>query len=165
MNGTITMIDKIYSDLRNPKLEGFFLEVDGNEMTARRVNPWQFDVTTESWRGNVNTYYQVSVAYVENMVDKWLTVDDHCTYIPHYPIAQWPKQEVEQFMTKLCPQMCDPFFKGFTLSADDADIYIVQKQSNGVDWKVNGKTTDFCGVLSKTREKLAEEHMWKFKAI
>ena len=166
MNATKTnMIDKISNDLHNPKCEGFFLEVDGNEMTVRRINGKQFEITTESWRGNVNTYYQVNAAYVEQMVEEWLMVDDHCTYTPHYPISKWSESEVERFMTKLCPKMCDPLFKGFTLSAEDAETYIVQKHPNGMDWKVDGKVTDFCGVLCKTKAKLAENHMWKFEAL
>ena len=112
-----TMIDTIRKDLRNPKCEGFFLESDGNEMTVRRINRWQFDVTTESWKGTENTYYKVDAAWIEERVEELLMIDDHCCYIPHYPAVKWHQSDVDRFMNKLCPKMCDPFFRGFTLSA------------------------------------------------
>lgn len=160
-----TMINTIRKDLRNPECEGFFLESDGNSITARRINRWQFDVTTESWRGTENTYYKVDSAWIENLADELLMMDDHCCYVPHYPAKKWHKSDVDRFMTKLAPQMCDPFFRGFTLSAEDAETFVVQKHYNGMEWRVNGKTTDFGGVLRETREKLAENHMWVFEAI
>ena len=160
-----TMMNTIRNDLRNPKCEGFFMESDGNEMTVRRINRWQFDVTTESWRGNVNTYYKVDASWVEQRVEEMLIIDDRGCYIPHYPAPKWSESQIERFITKLCPQMCDPFFRGFTLTAEDAETYVVQKHPNGMEWKVDGKTIDFGGVLRKTREKLAENHMWKFEAI
>jgi hypothetical protein len=161
----MSVINNVHADLRNPKCEGFFLESDGNEMTVRRINEWQFDITTESWRGHTNTDYKVDAAYVESMVAKWLIIDDHCCYVPHYPATRWPQDKVERFMTSLCPKMCNPFFRGFTLSADDADTYTVQKHPNGMEWEVDGNVTDFGGVLKKTRAKLAEPHMWEFATI
>ena len=165
MNVLENMMNTIRNDLRNPKCEGFFLESDGNEMTVRRINRWQFDVTTESWRGNINTYYKVDAAWIEQRVEEMLIVDDHCCYVPHYPAPKWSESQVERFIAKLCPQMCDPFFRGFTLSAEDAETYMVQKHPNGMEWKVDGKTADFGGVLRMTRAKLAENYMWEFNTI
>lgn len=159
------ILSVIRADLRNPKCEGFFLESDGNEMTVRRINRWQFDVTTESWRGNTNNYPKVDDRFVVGLVEDWLMIDDHCAYVPHYPATKWSDCQVDKFMTSLCPKMCDPFFKGFMLRADDAPSYVVQKHWNGMEWKVDGKATDFGGVLRMTREKLAEEHMWEFVAL
>lgn len=161
----MNMITRVNNDLRNPKCEGFFLESDGNEMTVRRINNWQFDVTVESWRGNTNNYYALQAHEVQDLVYGWLVIDDYGIYVPHYASAKWSDSEVERFMTTLCPKMCNPFFKGFTLSADDANTYAVHKHPNGIEWTVDDKVTDFGGVLRMTRAKLAEEHMWKFAAI
>lgn len=161
----MNVIEKISQDLRNPKCEGFFLESDGNEMTVRRINRWQFDITTESWRGHVNTYYKADASYVEKMAEELLAMDDRGCYIPHYPINKWPEAQVEKFMITLCPKLCDPFCKGFTLTAEDAEAFVVRKHPNGIEWHVDWKITDFCGVLRKTREKLAESHMWEFSVI
>jgi hypothetical protein len=161
----IPMMDTIRNDLRNPKCEGFFLESDGNEITVRRINDWQFDVTTESWRGNVNTYYKMQSHQILDLVYGWLQIDDHCSYFAHYPEVKWSDSKIERFMTTLCPKMCDPFFRGFTLSAEDAETYVVEKHPNGMEWRVDGEITDFGGVLKKTRKKLAENYMWKFEVI
>ena len=155
----------IFNDIDNPKLEGFFLESNGNEMTARRINRWQFDVTTESWRGVINTEYSVSCDRLKGIVEMWLTDDDRGCYYPHFPATKWTEGDIERFMNKLCPTMCDPFFRGFTLTADDAEPYKVEKHSNRIEWIVDGRVTDFSGVLRATRKKLNEEHMWKFTKI
>jgi hypothetical protein len=54
-------------------------------------------------------------------------------------------------------------FKGFTLSAEGEENFVVQRF--GIEWDVNGKRTDFCGVLRLTRAKLAEPHRWKYNEL
>jgi hypothetical protein len=163
MNYEPKILNTIRNDLSNPNCEGFFLESDGNEMTVRRINNWQFDVTTESWRGTVNTDYKLQSHQILDLVYGWLLIDDHCNYIPHYPKTKWTDSQVERFMSGLCPMMCNPFFNGFTLSADGTQTYTVRRY--GIEWDVDGKRTDFCGVLHMTRAKLAEGHMWEFAEL
>ena len=165
-------LDDVRKDLRNTKCEGFYMGCLGYEITTRRINDWQFDVTTEAY-GRTNTDYAISANAVERIVLDWFGLNEEydddrlvaVTYIPHYPATKWPSAKVEKFMNSLCPKMCNPLFKGFTLSAEGAKTYVVRKHPNGMEWKVDGKITDFGGVLRMTRAKLAEEHLWEFEAI
>ena len=163
----MNVINNISKDLRNPKCEGIFVEdVDGNSITARRINNWQFDVTTESCNGRETSYYRVSPDMVEKMIDDIMTMCDNCTYIPHIPTAHlWSTEKIEKFINSLCPQMCKPSFMGFVLSAEGAETYTVLRHPNLIEWYVDGKSTDFSGVLRKTRAKLAEEFSWEFKEM
>lgn len=159
------MIDTIRKDLRNPKLEGFFLESDGNSLTVRRLNKYQFDATTESWKGHETTYYKVDSTTVLSYAEELIMMDDHCVYVPHFPATRWSEARIEKFMTNLAPSMCKPDFSGFALSAENARTFTVLRHPNGMEWYVDGNATDFVGVLRKTRKKLAEEAMWEYKEI
>jgi hypothetical protein len=161
----MNMIIKIRNDLSNPSCEGFFMEADGNSLTVRRINRWQFEVTTESWKGYTNTYYKVDAAKVESWAEDMIAMDNHCCYIPHYPTTKWPSDRIDKFMKSLPFKLCDPYFNGFTLSADGVKTYTVQRHVNKFEWNVNGKIIDLGSVLDLTRAKLHENYMWEFEVI
>lgn len=159
-------LNNIGKDLRNPKCEGIFLEADGNSITARRINNWQFDVTTETRQGRENTYYKVSPDFIENLAGELVSMDDNHTYVPHIPTAAlWTSEKIEKFIGSLCPQMCKPYFMGFTLTAEGAETFTVLRYPSGMEWYIEGQATDFSGVLRKTRAKLAEEFEWKYQEM
>ena len=161
----MNIIETIKRDLKNNKLEGFFFESDGNSICARRINPYQFDVTTESWRGIENSYYKVSPEKVLDWVEELYEIDDHCTYIPHFPATHWSQPQIDKFINQTCIRLCDPYCKGFALTEDGENDFVVRRHCNRIEWVVDGKPADFSDVIRKTKAALAKEAMWKYVEI
>lgn len=161
----MNIIETIKRDLHNNKLEGFFFESDGNSICARRINPYQFDVTRESWRGTETSYYKVSPDKVLSWIEEMMEIDDHGVYIPHFPLTRWPQQRIDDFMNKTCIRLCDPMFNGFALTAEGVTDFVVRRHPNRIEWMVNDRTADFTDVIKKVRCALAADIMWEYVEI
>lgn len=154
----------VLNDMHNKYLEGFFLEASGDSMTARRLNRWQWDVEFEFSNGRT---YRETMRDDEVMrrAEELLASNAYTTYVPHWSSVKWDGVKVEKFMNSLAPQMCKSNFIGFTLTANNAKTFTVLHEPNTMNWYVDGKWTDFSGVLRKTRKKLEEDVYWDYQPL
>ena len=159
------LIANIRAYMQKPDSIGFWVECDGNSVTAKRLNKWQWEVEVERWNG-VSNVYTMEVEHVLECINIVIGDDEYAVYNLFEPATKWSSAEVERFMAGLCPTMCKPYYKGFTLSAEGVETFTVEKfPFDFVMWRINGKASDFSGVLRATREKLAENVMWKHSEI
>ena len=163
----MAIIENIKRDLANERCEGFNLDANGNSLTVRRLNKWQFNVVSENNRGTENFYPKMEASEII----RWAAdmVDDDCDYeyVAHIPTAAlWDEEKISKFMAGLCAQMCKTSFSGFCLFADDGvDTYVVVRDPNLMDWYADGKATNFAGIVKRTKKKLSEPHAWKYSAF
>lgn len=173
------MIAAITDYLQKSDAIGFWVECDGVSISARKLTKEQreierehgvsvkkaWEVTIERWNG-INNTYSMSVNDIVECLQIVIRDDDHATYKLFEPATKWSINEVERFMAGLCPTMCKPYYKGFTLSADGVETFVVEKfPFDFVTWRINGEPADFSKVLQATRAKLAENVMWKHTEI
>ena len=154
----------IEKDLRNRHSEGFFCEVNGDSLLARRINGGQWDVTFESKNGRTYTE-TMRIDEIMRVLDDMGVEDEQAIYTPHYSSVRWSPEKVDKFMRGLPPQMCKPGFLGFRLTAAKANDFVVFRQPNRIDWFVDGKITDLKGVLEATRNALAEDVYWEYSEL
>ena len=151
--------------VRDPKCEGFYMESFGNCITARRINDWQFDVITESYRGTENLFPAQSADAVLNRVADMLETDEHAEYIAHFSATRWSETQIDKFMNTLCCKLCHPGFYGFQLTANKKVGLQVHRHSNRMEWVCDDVVTDFSGVVQKTRAVLNTDNMWEFSEL
>ena len=167
------MIANIRNYLQSADAIGFWVQGDGVSISAIRLTKEQREIeqghgnSVKAWevsierKNGINNTYSMSANDVIECL-QILIRDDEATYKLFEPATKWSTKEVERFMAGLCPTMCKPYYKGFTLSAEGVETFIVEKfPFDFVMWRINGKPADFSGVLKATRAKLAENVMWK----
>lgn len=155
----------VFAGVYDSRWIGCGICADGVDLTVRKNEEGTYDIEVEYFNGRSHVEYGADHGRAIQRMTEIAEMDEYHTYIPYYQPDRWAPNKIERFMRTLPPQMCDPFMRGFVLSADGTSDFVVRKMANGVDWMIGDKIVDFCGVLSKTRVKLNEAYDWQFSKL
>ena len=158
----LPMLENIQEYIQRPDAEGFWVECDGNSLTANKESNGTWTLQFEYWTNSKNTI-NVPADEVVSEVDKMVMGDKYAVYSLFEKPTCWTSSEIQSLMEKLQLKMCQQNFKGFTLSADGAETFTVTHTPFAfVEWRLNGKESSFYEVLRLTEEKLQENVYWTY---
>ena len=152
MNELQTRINK---DLNNQNCKGLCIEVEETSLTAKRLNRWEWEVISETKMGNTNQYKLRT-----RQLEEWaceLAEYDKCEYFPHFSDMEIvpDKSDIERRIRALMPKMCSPFIHAVYFSKN-GKTHAAFKSEDASVWFIDGKKSNFSGVVKFAREKLNE---------
>lgn len=144
---------------------GFWVECDGNNMTATHKGGNVWELKCEYWNGKQKTFVVLGdkvVNHVENIVRD----DPYAVYQLLEKPTRWNDYQIRNLMAELEHKMCQQNFGGFTLSADGVASFTVKHNPYAfVNWRINGKESSFYEVLQTTQKKLEENVYWSYTEL
>ena len=159
------MYDDIRQYMTRPDAIGFWVECDGNELTAKKKVGNIWEVECHYWNDKKRIMLIPATEVVG--VVKQITQDDpYAVYSLFEKPTCWSQYQIQEFMDELTTNMCREEFGGFTLSADGVSTYTVNHNPQAfVVWRINGKESDFFQVIQTTQKKLEENVFWSYTEI
>ena len=142
--------------------ECIFVGVDdlGNtDLTAQRINPWQWNVETETYTGIHNTY-KLSNEKLFQRLEEILEDDPYTQVIVSFKPKMHTETERQLFLEKLTQNLWRADFNGFKMTAEGTKPFVVERHPNHMEWLINGKVGDFLDVLKQTELALRAEIYW-----
>ena len=158
------MMNAICNYVQRADSLGFWVECDGNEMTATKNCGGIWSLKCRYWTGKKKTFIVPTERVIEH-VEAMVQGDPYAVYSLFEKPTHWDNAQIRQFMDKLPLKMCDQSFLGFTLTGDDNSFKVTKHPHSFVTWRINGEEATFQQVLLKTQQKLMENVYWVYTEI
>lgn len=159
------MISHIQRYMTRSDATGFWIECDGNTVTANKITEDIWKAECEFWTGKKKTIVMPKHRLLDAILQK-VPLDEFAVCSCFEAPTRWAEHDIQDFLAELALKMCQQEFGGFKLSANEVSPFTVQKTPQSmIVWRINGCESDFAEVLQHTRKKLEENVYWIYSEI
>lgn len=156
-------MQKLINYISQKEATQFWVESGNKELTAVRINQWQWRVEVE-YKSGIHHEYIMSIDKTVEWVKEML-YDSTC---PKWGCATTTVQKtnarVDGFMNGIRAKMCNPYLKTVKLF-NDKEMLVFKHECPLPRWEYNGKVFETPVIWKMIRAKLDESDSWTVEYI
>jgi hypothetical protein len=156
-------MQKLINYISQKEATQFWVESGNKELTAVRINQWQWRVEME-YKSGIHHEYILSIDKIIELVKEVLEESACPKWGYATTIAQKPNTDINRFMNGIRAKMCYPYLKTVKLS-NDKEALVFAHECPLPRWEYNGKVFDTPVIWTMIRAKLDESDGWTVEYI